>query len=63
MVEDNIEEDIVNPYADNLGDQADDDGDSEYELYQAPISGGIPLRLNYAIDSSGKQRPFTPPFQ
>lgn len=58
LVEDHIEEDI-NPYA----DIKDDDGldDSEYELYQAPISGGIPIRLNYAVDSSQK-RPFTPPF-
>lgn len=61
LVEDQIEEDI-NPYADYI---LEDDGndEDEFDLYQAPVSGGIPIRLCYNIDSSQTKRPFTPPFQ
>lgn len=33
--------------------------DTDADLYQIPISGGVPIKL--AFDSS--RRPFTPPFQ
>lgn len=33
--------------------------DTDYDLYQIPISGGIPVKI--AIDNG--RRPFTPPFQ
>ena len=45
----NIEEDI------NPGRESEDD---EYDLYQPPICGGIPLKI--ALDNA--RRPFTPPF-
>ena len=45
--DDQIEEDI------NTGNA---DGDND--LYQAPISGGIPIKI--ALDNA--RRPFTPPF-
>lgn len=63
LVEDHIEEDI-NPNNDLANtNQSDDDDDDEYELYQAPISGGIPIRLQYTNDlNSSSKRPFTPPF-
>eukprot|EP00347_Sterkiella_histriomuscorum_P008665 403344229 len=58
-VEDNIEEDI----RDHISNDDTQDND-DYELFQAPINGGVPIRLIYQIDNSTSQkRPFTPPFQ
>jgi hypothetical protein len=51
---DYIEEDIT-----NLNGFSPNRAYGDYDLYQVPVSGGLPIKM-VALDPS--KRPFTPPF-